>query len=133
MKNTFLLAALFISIFKGIAQEQPNIVLLFVDDYGWADVGFRNSKFHTPNIDQLKKDGFNFNRAYIATPTCSPSRASLLTGKEPVRFQMPRHIIDSKEKAAKNNVAGGEFNLWPTDSSTNALQKLVAIRGSHLC
>ncbi|MUH34289.1 sulfatase [Zobellia amurskyensis] len=115
MKNIFLLAALFIGIIKGIAQEQPNIVLLFVDDYGWADVGFRNSKFHTPNIDQLKKDGFNFNRAYIATPTCSPSRASLLTGKEPVRFQMPRHIIDSKEKAAKNNVAGGEFNLWPTD------------------
>ncbi|CAM3544608.1 sulfatase [Zobellia roscoffensis] len=115
MKNIFFLAVLFISMFKGIAQEQPNIVLLFVDDYGWADVGFRNTKFHTPNIDQLKKDGFNFERAYIATPTCSPSRASLLTGKEPVRFQMVRHIIDSKEKAAKNNVPGGKYNLWPTD------------------
>ncbi|RTE54023.1 sulfatase [Arenibacter aquaticus] len=96
-------------------QEKPNIVLLFVDDYGWADVGFRNPKFHTPNIDQLKREGLNFERAYIATPTCSPSRASLLTGKEPVRFQMVRHIIDNKEKAAKSNLAGGEFNLWPTD------------------
>lgn len=94
--------------------SKPNIVLLFVDDWGWADVGFRNPIFHTPNIDQLKKDGLNFERAYIATPTCSPSRASLLTGKEPVRFQMTRHIIDNKEKVAQ---AGGneEFNLWPKD------------------
>lgn len=96
-----------------VVQEQPNIVLLFVDDWGWADVGFRNPIFHTPNIDQLKKDGLNFERAYIATPTCSPSRASLLTGKEPVRFQMTRHIIDNKEKAAK--AGDGEFNLWPKD------------------
>ena len=97
-----------------VAREQPNIVLLFVDDWGWADVGFRNPIFHTPNIDQLKKDGLNFERAYIATPTCSPSRASLLTGKEPVRFQMSRHIIDNKEKEA---LGGGneEFNLWPKD------------------
>ncbi len=106
---------------KGIATtanettyKQPNIVLLFVDDWGWSDVGFRNSIFNTPNIDQLKKEGLNFDRAYIATPTCSPSRASLLTGKEPVRFQMTRHIIDSKEKEAS---LGGneEFNLWPKD------------------
>lgn len=111
-----LFAFLLLSQFLGAQnQEGPNIVLLFVDDWGWADVGFRNDKFHTPNIDQLKKDGFSFERAYIATPTCSPSRASLLTGKEPVRFQMVRHIIDQKEKAAKNNMPGGEFNLWPTD------------------
>ncbi|MRI00103.1 sulfatase-like hydrolase/transferase [Kriegella sp. EG-1] len=97
-----------------VTSKKPNIVLLFVDDWGWADVGFRNTIFHTPNIDQLKKDGLNFERAYIATPTCSPSRASLLTGKEPVRFQMTRHIIDNKEKV---NQAGGnkEFNLWPKD------------------
>ena len=95
-------------------SEKPNIVLLFVDDWGWADVGFRNPIFHTPNIDQLKKDGLNFERAYIATPTCSPSRASLLTGKEPVRFQMSRHIIDNKEKEAKGG-GNEEFNLWPKD------------------
>jgi len=97
-----------------VKSEKPNIVLLFVDDWGWSDVGFRNPIFHTPNIDQLKKDGLNFERAYIATPTCSPSRASLLTGKEPVRFQMVRHIIDSKEKVAHNG-GNEEFNLWPKD------------------
>jgi len=99
---------------SAVKSEKPNIVLLFVDDWGWADVGFRNPIFHTPNIDQLKKDGLNFERAYIATPTCSPSRASLLTGKEPVRFQMTRHIIDNKEKEARGG--GNEaFNLWPKD------------------
>jgi len=97
-----------------LTSGKPNIVLLFVDDWGWADVGFRNPIFHTPNIDQLKKDGLNFERAYIATPTCSPSRASLLTGKEPVRFQMTRHIIDNKEKEAQGD-GNEEFNLWPKD------------------
>ncbi|MEQ9289090.1 MAG: sulfatase [Cyclobacteriaceae bacterium] len=87
-------------------KQQPNIVLLFVDDYGWADVGYRNPKFHTPNIDQLKAEGLDFTRAYIATPTCSPSRASLLTGKEPVRFQMVRHIGKELDQ---------EFHLWETD------------------
>lgn len=99
---------------KETTYNQPNIVLLFVDDWGWADVGFRNPIFHTPNIDKLKKEGLNFERAYIATPTCSPSRASLLTGKEPVRFQMSRHIIDSKENVVQNG-GNDEFNLWPKD------------------
>ncbi|MGB5436526.1 MAG: sulfatase [Maribacter sp.] len=98
---------------KAMSTAKPNIVLLFVDDWGWADVGFRNPIFHTPNINQLKKDGLNFERAYIATPTCSPSRASLLTGKEPVRFQMTRHIIDKREKVAE--AGNEEFNLWPND------------------
>lgn len=94
---------------KASKSEKPNIVLLFVDDYGWADVGYRNDTFNTPNIDQLKKEGLDFNRAYIPTPTCSPSRLSLLTGKEAIRLGMPRHIsID------KNNPEA-EYNLWPTD------------------
>ncbi|GJM64290.1 sulfatase [Persicobacter diffluens] len=81
--------------------EKPNIVLLFVDDWGWNDVGYRNPLFDTPNINQLKSDGMDFSRAYIATPTCSPSRGSLLTGKEPVRFQMVRHIPDGGEKVMR--------------------------------
>lgn len=94
---------------KKSKTEKPNIVLLFVDDYGWSDVGYRNSTFNTPNIDQLKMESLDFNRAYIPTPTCSPSRLSLLTGKEAIRLGMPRHIaIDPKNPDA-------EYNLWPTD------------------
>ncbi|RZJ75506.1 MAG: sulfatase, partial [Flavobacterium sp.] len=92
-----ILLILMVLCFKAEAQKKPNIVILFVDDLGWADLGFRNSKFKTPNIDRLKAEGLSFERAYIPTPTCSPSRASLLTGKQPVRFQMVRHILDEDE------------------------------------
>ncbi|UMB61724.1 sulfatase [Lutibacter sp. A80] len=88
-------------------NRKPNIVLLFVDDWGWADVGYRNPLFETPNIDQLKRDGLDFNRAYIPTPTCSPSRAAILTGKESVRMEMPRHISGNPEVE--------KYNLWPKD------------------
>ena len=54
------------------AREQPNIVLFFVDDLGWTDLGFRNPTFESPNIDQLVRDGMSFEQAYIASPTCSP-------------------------------------------------------------
>ncbi|WP_111708854.1 sulfatase [Lutibacter citreus] len=90
-------------------NEKPNIVLLFVDDYGWADIGYRNSSFKTPNLNQLKKESLDFTRAYIPTPTCSPSRLSLLTGKEAIRLGMPRHI------SIDENHPDAEYNLWPTD------------------
>ncbi|MDO7136011.1 MULTISPECIES: sulfatase [Algibacter] len=92
---------------KQVKSKKPNIVLLFVDDWGWADVGFRNSLFETPNIDQLKKESLNFNRAYIPTPTCSPSRASILTGKEAVRMEMVRHISGNPDEE--------KYSLWPKD------------------
>ncbi|MEM9368798.1 MAG: sulfatase, partial [Planctomycetota bacterium] len=74
------------------SRDRPNIVLLFVDDLGWNDLGFRNPKFETPNIDQLAGESLDLQRAYVASPTCSPSRATLLTGKHPARLRMVRHI-----------------------------------------
>ncbi len=107
MKNQLLYILLFLTLsFGAMAQSQPNIILFFVDDMGWADVNHRNEKFHTPNLDQLRQESLEFTRAYIATPTCSPSRASLLTGKEPVRFQMSRHAMSGNQE---------EFHLWETD------------------
>ncbi|PTX59693.1 arylsulfatase A-like enzyme [Kordia periserrulae] len=78
-------------------EAKPNIVLFFVDDLGWSDLGFRNPVFETPNIDQLAAAGMSFEQAYIASPTCSPSRATLLTGKHPARLQMVRHIPGGKK------------------------------------
>ena len=88
---------------------KPNIVLLFVDDWGWSDIGYRNNTFQTPNLNQFKQESLEFTRAYIPTPTCSPSRLSLLTGKEAIRLGMPRHISIDK------NDPDAEYNLWPTD------------------
>jgi arylsulfatase A-like enzyme len=78
-------------------ESKPNVVLFFVDDLGWSDLGFRNPVFETPNIDKLAASGLSFEQAYIASPTCSPSRATLLTGKHPARLQMVRHIPGGKK------------------------------------
>jgi arylsulfatase A-like enzyme len=78
-------------------SQKPNIILFFVDDLGWSDMGFRNPVFESPNIDALSKAGINFKQAYIASPTCSPSRATLLTGQHPARLQMVRHIPAGKK------------------------------------
>ncbi len=76
---------------------KPNIVLFFVDDLGWSDLGLRNPVFETPNIDKLAKSGINFNQAYIASPVCSPSRATLISGQHPARLKMVRHIPGGKK------------------------------------
>ncbi len=66
--------------------EQPNIIFILVDDLGWKDVGFMGSKFYeTPNIDRLAGEGMVFTNAYAASAVCSPTRASILTGRYPAR------------------------------------------------
>lgn len=99
-----------------VTSSKPNIILFFVDDLGWADLGFRNPIFETPNIDALAKAGINFNQAYIASPTCSPSRATLLTGQHPARLKMVRHIPAGKnfgfDQFDRTDI---EFHKLPTD------------------
>lgn len=73
-------------------KTKPNIVLFFVDDMGWASRTSKNIKYETPNIERLAGDGLDFNSMYIPTPTCSPSRATLVTGQHPARIKMVRHI-----------------------------------------
>lgn len=66
-------------------EKRPNIIFIMADDLGWQDVGFMGSKwFETPNLDQLAAESLVFNNAYMY-PTCSPSRAALLTGKQSFR------------------------------------------------
>ncbi len=71
------------------AAGRPNVVLIVVDDLGWGDLSFTGSQnYQTPNVDRLFKAGTAFTRAYASCRVCSPTRASLLTGKAP-----PRHGI----------------------------------------
>ncbi len=74
--------------------EPPNIVFILVDDLGYSDVGYMNHKpgLVTPNIDQLAKSGKVFTQAYAVAPVCSPTRASLLTGKSPATLKLTCHI-----------------------------------------
>lgn len=64
--------------------RMPNIVFLFSDDQSVPDLGcYGNPAIHTPHLDQMAADGIRFNRGYVASPQCSPSRASVLTGRTP--------------------------------------------------
>lgn len=63
----------------------PNIVIIMADDLGWNDVGFNGSEIRTPNLDRLAAEGVVLSRFY-AQPTCSPTRAALMTGQSPLRL-----------------------------------------------
>lgn len=66
-----------------------NLIFILVDDLGWADLGCYGSDLHeTPNIDRFAAEGMRFTQAYAAAPVCTPTRASIMTGKFPARLHM---------------------------------------------
>jgi arylsulfatase A-like enzyme len=68
-------------------SKKPNIVVIYADDLGYADVGYHGCKdVSTPNIDSIAKNGAQFSSAYVTAPVCGPSRAGLLTGRYQQRF-----------------------------------------------
>jgi len=72
-----------------IAGWKPNIIIITADDLGWADLACYGSDLHeTPNLDRLARQGMKFTSAYAAASVCTPTRASLLTGKYPARLHM---------------------------------------------
>lgn len=70
-------------------EKKPNIVFILIDDLGWSDVGTYGSELYdTPNIDDLATQGVKFTHAYAACSVCSPTRASIITGKYPARINL---------------------------------------------
>ena len=79
-----------VCLLASVAQAKPmNFVFFLVDDLGWADIGCFGSQFYeTPHIDRLAESGTKFTNAYAACPVCSPTRASIMTGRHPVRVDI---------------------------------------------
>jgi arylsulfatase A-like enzyme len=78
-------------------QPQPNFVFFLIDDLGWVDTGVYGSSFYeTPNIDRLANEGMRFTDAYAASPVCSPTRASIMTGRHPARLNITDWIGGSQ-------------------------------------
>jgi arylsulfatase A-like enzyme len=65
--------------------ERPNVIVMVADDLGWADVGFHGGPIDTPSLDRLAAEGMQLDRFYT-TPICSPTRAALMTGRDPLRL-----------------------------------------------
>ena len=89
MKNTG--AAALGPIVKGMAGSAPppNFVVILADDMGYGDLSCYGSQIHTPNLDRMAQEGVQFTQFYSANPVCSPSRASVLTGRYGVRCRVP--------------------------------------------
>jgi len=68
-------------------SDRPNIILLMGDDHGWAETAYNGHPYlHTPVLDEMAREGLRFDRFYSAGATCSPTRASFLTGRHPNRM-----------------------------------------------
>ena len=89
IKNNLLLFLLVF--FAGCGFSSPNIVIILADDLGWNDVSYHGSEIETPNIDKLISSGVELDRFYVQ-PTCSPTRAELMTGKSALRLGITRPI-----------------------------------------
>ena len=106
---------------NGDSQPRPNILLIMADDLGWSDVGFTgNPIVQTPNLDSLVRQGIEFNHFYAGAPLSSPTRASVLTGRNPFRTGVysanvgilrPEEIT-LPEILHDNGYSTGHFGKW---------------------
>lgn len=93
-----ILAALLLAPHAGLSAAEPvskpNIIFILIDDLGYMDIGANNPQtfYETPNIDALAAKGMRFKQGYAACPVCSPTRASILTGKYPPRTGITDYI-----------------------------------------
>ena len=72
--------------------NRPNIILFMADDQGWGDAGYNGHPLlQTPVLNEMAANGYVFNRFYAAAPVCSPTRASVLSGRSPLRSKVPNH------------------------------------------
>jgi arylsulfatase A-like enzyme len=134
------LAALFLGAGSSLAAPRPNIIMVMADDMGWGDTGYNSITvnypdgtphpdqgwINTPTLDTMVANGLRFSRFYSASAECSPSRASCLTGRNPVRVGIPfansgRLGFDEtplSEVLSADGYATGHFGKWHLGTMT---------------
>ena len=81
-------------------NEPPNVLFILVDDLGWSDTGFMGSRgYETPHVDRLAREGMVLTSCYSGGPVCSPTRASILTGKSTARTGITTYLITPSQDA----------------------------------
>lgn len=109
------------------ADRPPNVLLIYSDDHGWADLGAQgvDRDIRTPNLDQLARDGVRFTRGYVTAPQCVPSRAGVLTGRYQQRFgvedntkgPLPLEELTIVERLKPAGYISGQVGKWHLDIS----------------
>jgi len=83
------------------SAERPNVLFILVDDLSWSDLSYNGSEvYETPNVDRLSRQGMVFTDFYSAGPVCSPTRASIMTGKYPARTGITTYLISPDRDAS---------------------------------
>jgi arylsulfatase A-like enzyme len=103
-----------------VRPRNPNIILCMTDDQGWGDVSYNGLKqIQTPALDAMAAEGMRFNRFYAAHPSCSPTRASVLTGRHPNRMGvfwpgMPlrKQEVTIAQAVKRAGYVTGHFGKW---------------------
>ncbi len=110
-------------------MSKPNFIFILIDDMGWRDLSCCGSTFYqTPNVDRLSEEGVRFTNAYASCPVCSPTRASILTGKYPATVGVTNfiagnakgkllgvpytHYLPLEEKSLARALKEGGYNTW---------------------
>ena len=113
-----------VSCFSYVAaqKKQPNFVFFLVDDMGWMDFSHNGSTFYeTPNVDRLADEGVKFNQGYATCHVCSPTRASIMTGKYPARTHTTNYFCGKRK---------GELTLpsWNCEMDTSEVTIAEALK-----
>ncbi len=103
-----------------LAADKPNIIFVMADDMGWGQTGYRGHPvLKTPNLDAMAANGLRFERFYAGNPVCSPTRASVLTGRSNERTGVLSHgyALRTQEKTIAQALKGagyvtGHFGKW---------------------
>ena len=128
------------TILCGQQMERPNVIVIFADDLGWGDLGsYGHRQLKTPALDQLAKEGKLFTQFYVNSPVCSPSRASLMTGRFPAELGIHGHFATPESNGSRgmpnfldphtktitqvfkdNGYSVGHFGKWHLGHSSDA-------------
>lgn len=106
---------------NGSQSAKPNVILLMSDDQGWGDVGYNGNRIvQTPHLDAMAAQGIRLDRFYAASPVCSPTRGSVLTGRHPFRYgiewagvgRLPSNEMTLAEVLKDQGYQTGHFGKW---------------------
>lgn len=116
-------------------HDKPNIILMMADDLGYGDTGFNgNTIIQTPHLDQMAQDGVIMSNFHAAAPVCSPTRGSVMTGRQPFRYgifsanegHLPGGEITIPELLKTQGYATGHFGKW----HLGTLSKTMSAKGA---